>query len=172
MSAIGHEPTDATEAEDGERLMVELGAREITAIPTASFHAGICCCHVARSCEHERHGMFSSRDGIRYRRIAYDHAIGIGSFNVDVIDAHTSTTDHAQLLADLEDLTIDLRCGTHDERIVVFDDVEQFFPRKIELTIDLVSFFFQDLDTCWNDLFCDQDLLRHKNSLHVLPALR
>ena len=60
MSTIGHEPADTAEAEDGERLVIKLSAREIAAIPTAGFHAGIRCCHVTRSCEHERHGMFSS----------------------------------------------------------------------------------------------------------------
>ena len=102
--ALGHERADAAEAEDGERLLVELGAGELRALPLALLHRRVGLRDVARLREHERHRLLGGRDDVGRRRVAHDDAALGGGRDVDVVDAHAGAADDLQVRAGLDDL--------------------------------------------------------------------
>lgn len=95
---LGNKQADVTGAEDAERLVLELLARELGAIPLAFLHGRARCRGVTCGGEHERHGLLGSGHDVGERRVAHDDAALGGSLAVDVVDAHAGAADDLELV--------------------------------------------------------------------------
>ena len=81
-----------------------------------------------------------------------------GSLAVDVVDAHAGTADDLELGAGLDDLAGDRRGGTHDERIVLGNHLDEFLGRGIGLERDFVASILEHGDTSFVELLRNQYL--------------
>ena len=117
--ARGHEPADAPEAEQRERLALELDAREALALPPALAQRALGHADVAREREHQRERVLGGRDDVGLGRVADDDAGRGRRRHVDVVDADARAADHAQLGRARDQRGIDLRGRAHDERLGV-----------------------------------------------------
>ena len=82
-----HEPADAAEAEQRERLVGELDAGEALALPGAVAQRALGGADVARQREQQRERVLGGRDDVRLGRVADDDAGGRRGVHVDVVDA-------------------------------------------------------------------------------------
>ena len=115
----GHEPADAAEAEQRERLVGELDAREALALPGAVAQRALGGADVARQREQQRERVLGRRDDVRLGGVADDDARGRRGVHVDVVDADARAADHAQLGRARDQRGVDGRGRAHDERIRV-----------------------------------------------------
>ena len=96
LGAMGHELADAPEAEDPERLVEQLDARELRALPLAGDQARVRLGHVAGQREQQRHRVLGGGDDVGLRRVGDDDAALGGGGDVDVVDAHAGAADGLQ----------------------------------------------------------------------------
>ena len=81
-----------------ERLLVQLDARELRALPLAGGQRHVRLRDVAREREQQRHRVLGRGHDVRLGRVGDDDpALGRG-LDVDVVDAHAGAADHAQAL--------------------------------------------------------------------------
>ena len=95
---FGYEAPNATEAENGKRLLVELDARKAAPLPLSLPHRTVGNGNVACTRKEKRHGVLCSGDDIRGGRVADDNAVLRGGIDVDVVYAHACTSDDLQIL--------------------------------------------------------------------------
>ena len=95
----GDEPADAAEAEQRERLVGELDAREALALPGAVAQRALGRADVARQREQQRERVLGGRDDVRLGGVADDDARRGRGGDIDVVDADAGAADHAQLRA-------------------------------------------------------------------------
>ena len=159
--ALGNQATDAAQAEDGQRLLIQLAAAELAAGPLPRMHACVGLGGVARAGKHEAHGLLGGRDDIGSGGVAHDDT-GLGrSLDIDVVHAHAGTADDAQLRSRGDDLARDVRGGAHHKRIVVGDGLDKLIRGHLQLDIDLQALFRKAVQTGLRQLLGNQDLLRH-----------
>ena len=124
LGAMGHELADAPEAEDPERLVEQLDARELRALPLAGDQAGVRLGHVAGQREQQRHRVLGGGDDVGLRRVGHDDAaLGRGG-DVDVVDAHAGAADGLQARRALDDVGRELRRRADEDPVVLVDAVE------------------------------------------------
>ena len=161
QGALGNQATDAAQAEDGQRLLIQLAAAELAAGPLPRMHACVGLGGVARAGKHEAHGLLGGRDDIGSGGVAHDDT-GLGrSLDIDVVHAHAGTADDAQLRSRGDDLARDVRGGAHHKRIVVGDGLDKLIRGHLQLDIDLQALFRKAVQTGLRQLLGNQDLLRH-----------
>ena len=86
--ALGHELADLAEAEDPERLLVQLDAGELRALPRAAGQRRVRLGNVARQRQQQRHRVLGGGDHVRLRRVGDDDPALGGGIDVDVVDPH------------------------------------------------------------------------------------
>ena len=156
--ALGHQAADAAQAEDRERLLEELDAHELAALPLVRVHGGVRLGGVARAGEEEAHGLLGGGHDVRRRSVADDHAAVGGGGHIDVVDAHARAADDLEVRARLDDLARDLGARAHDEGVVAGDRLDQLLGREIEQHVDLEALLAQNLDAGIRQLVGDQHL--------------
>ena len=160
--ALGHEPADAAEAEDGERLLVELGAGEGGALPRARVHGRVGLGQAAGAGQEQRHGVLGGRDDVGGGGVADDDAALRGGLHVDVVDGHAGSPDDLEAAGRVQELRRHLGLGAHDERVVGGDGRRQGLRRQVEPHVHLIALAPQDVQTLVGDLLRDQNpLARH-----------
>ena len=82
----GHQPADAAVAEQRERLVGELDAREALALPGAVAQRALGGADVAGEREQQRERVLGGRDDVRLGGVADDDAGGRRRVHVDVVD--------------------------------------------------------------------------------------
>ena len=97
--ARGDELADAAEAEHAERLLVDLDAAELRALPLAGGQRAVRLRDVAGEREHQRDGVLGGGDDVRLRRVGDDDAALGGGLDVHVVDADARAADHPQVVA-------------------------------------------------------------------------
>lgn len=158
---LGNKQADVTGAEDAERLVLELLARELGAIPLAFLHGRARCRGVTCGGEHERHGLLGSGHDVGERRVAHDDAALGGSLAVDVVDAHAGAADDLELGPGLDDLAGDRRGRAHDERIVLGNHLDELFGRGVGLERDFVTGILEHGNAGFVELLRNQYLHDH-----------
>jgi hypothetical protein len=158
---LGDERSDAPEPDDRERLLVELGAGELAALPLARLQGSVGLRDHARLGHEQSPGVFGGRHHVGGRRVAYDDAALGGSRHVHVVDADARTADDLELARRLDHGTRRPRRRTYDERVVVADHVDELGLRQARIDVDLVG-LAQLVDAGIGDLVRDQYLHRHR----------
>ena len=125
----GHEPADAAEAEQRERLVGELDAREALALPGAVAQRALGGAHVARQRQQQRERVLGRRDDVGLRGVADDDARGRRRVHVHVVDADARAPDHAQLGRRRDQRGVDGRGRAHDQRLRVGQRGAEIGPR-------------------------------------------
>ena len=115
----GHEPADAAVAEQRERLVGELDAREALALPGAVAQRALGRADVAREREQQRERVLGGRDDVRLGGVADDDARRRRRVHVDVVDPDARAADDAQLGGARDERRVDRRGRAHDERLGV-----------------------------------------------------
>ena len=84
---LGHQGTDATEADDAEGLAVQLDAFPFRALPLAGHQGGVGLGDVAGLGQQQGHGVLGGRQDVRLGGVHHHDAASGGRFDVDVVEA-------------------------------------------------------------------------------------
>ena len=98
--AVRHPLADAAEADDPQRLALELDAGEL-AVPLPGLHRGVGLGHPAGEREEEREGVLGGRHQVGRGRVDHQDAELGGGGHVHVVDADAGAPHHLELLAGL-----------------------------------------------------------------------
>ena len=148
---------DASEAEDPERLLIQLHAGELRALPLAARQRHVRLRNVAREREQQRHRVLSRRHHVRLRRVGHDDPALGGRRHLDIVDPHAGTPDHAQVGGSLDQLGGQLCGGANQDAVVGADPLDQLLVGPVEAEID-VEVLTQQIDAGVADLLLHQDL--------------
>ena len=121
LRALRDELTDPSEAEDPERLLVDLDAAELAPLPPALDERLVGLRDVAAEGEHQRDGVLGGGDDVRLRRVRDDDPALGGGRQVDVAHANPRSPDHAHSRGALDQVAGELRSGADHDRVVVAD---------------------------------------------------
>ena len=148
---------DPTEAEDAERLPLELDATPGRALPAALLECGVRLRDVPGERHHQAHGLLGGGDDGRLRCVCDDDSPSRRGVDVDVVDAHTRASDHLQIGRSVDQLGSELRRRPDDDCVVVADDLLER-RRLVEIDVELRP---QELHSGFGDRFPDEDAHRH-----------
>ena len=96
------EHADAAEADDAERLAVQLDALPARAVPRARLEVGVGLRDVAGLREQQRDRVLGRRQHVRLRRVHHHHAAPGGGLDVDVVETDPGATDDHELAPGVE----------------------------------------------------------------------
>ena len=116
VRALGDEHADAAEADDAERLAVQLDALPLRAVPLPGLEVGVRLRHVARLREQQRERVLGRREDVRLRRVDDHHAAPRRLGDVDVVEADAGPADDDEVGARGEHLGGDLRRAADHQR--------------------------------------------------------
>ncbi len=112
---------DAPEAEDPQRLLVQLDAQELRALPAPAGQRRVRLGDVARQRQQQRHGVLGGGDRVRLRRVGdHDPALG-GGLHIDVVDPHAGTTHGSQPPRLVEQAAVEARRRADQDPLVLAD---------------------------------------------------
>ena len=121
----GDERADATEADDADRLLVELDAGVLRALPLPRAQARVRRRDVAREAQDVADRQLGGADDVGGRCVD-DHDAGRGrGLDVDVVEADPGPRDHLQLLRGGERLGVDLGRRTDEHGVRLGDRGQQ-----------------------------------------------
>ena len=89
-------PADAAEAEHAERLVGELDAAPLRALPATGDERRVRLRDVARERDEQADRVLGRRDDVRLRRVRDDDPAPCRRIDVDVVDADARAADHLQ----------------------------------------------------------------------------
>ncbi len=164
VGPLRDEHTDATEADDAERLVVQLDALPPGAVPLAGPEVAVGLRHVAGLGEQQRDGVLRRRQHVGLRRVHDHDAAAGGRLDVDVVEADAGAPDDDELVGRLEDLGGDLRGAADHERRRTPHRVEQLLGREPETDVDLEPGAAHGLEPAVGELLADQDALHRIES--------
>ncbi len=153
----GDELADAPEAEDAKRLLVQLDAGELRALPLAAGERGVSLGNVARQGKQQGHRVLGRGHNVRLRSIGDDDAAARGGLHVDVVHADTGATDHTQVLCGIDQLGRHLCRRTDQDAVVGADLLGQFLIGPVDAEVD-VEVLFEQFDARVADLLLDEHL--------------
>jgi hypothetical protein len=156
LGPLSDQLADPAEAEDSERLAVDLHPGEPLSLPFPPGQRGVRLGNIATEPEHQRHGVLRSRDDVRLRRVRHQHPSLGGGANVDVVDPDPGATDHLQALPALDQVSRDLRGRADDQRVVGGDPVRKVAVGPIGPDVD-VEVLAQQVEPGVGDLLLHQD---------------
>ena len=125
VGPLRDEHADATQADDAERLVVQLDTLPAGAVPFTGPEITICLGDVARLREQQRDGVLGRRQHVGLRRVDDHHASTRGRLDVDVVEADPRPTDHDELVGRLEHFRGDLRRAADHQCRGTADGVEE-----------------------------------------------
>ena len=116
------------EADDADRLLVELDAGVVRPLPLPLRQRGVRGRDVPGEAQDVPDRELGGRDDVRGRRVHDHHARRRGRLDVDVVEPHARACDHLELRRGGDRLGVDLRRGAHEDRVRVGDRLEQRGP--------------------------------------------
>ncbi len=119
------EYADAPEADDAERLLVELDAGVPAALPLPPRQGRMGRTDVARGGQHQCDGELGGTDDVGGRRVDDEYAVLGGRLDVDVVQADTGPGDDLEALRCGQGFPVDLRGGADQDGVDVDDGAEQ-----------------------------------------------
>src|SRR5581483_4247453 len=150
----GDEAADAPETEHAERLVGELDAAPLGALPAAVAERGVRLRDVPCERQQQAERVLGGRQGVRLGRVGDDDAAARRRVDVDVVDADTGAADHLQVRRRGDHLRGDLRRRPDDQRVVAADDLVE---RRVEVDVD-VELRAQQLDARVGDPLANENL--------------
>ena len=144
---------DAAEPEHAEHLVGELDPAPPRALPPPVDERGVRLRDVACEREQQPDRVLRCGDDVRARCVRDDDPPSRRRVDVDVVDPHARTTDHAQLRALLDQLGGELRRRADDDRVVVADHV---LERRALVDVD-VELRLQQSEPRVRDLLANQN---------------
>ncbi len=158
LRAGGDELADAAEAEHAERLLVDLDAAELRALPLVRGEAGVGLRDVARQREHQRDGVLGGGDDVGLGRVGDDDAALGGGLHVDVVDADAGAPDHAQVVGAADQVRGQLRRRADQDPVVVADALRELLVGPVDADVDRKA-LAQHVHAGVGDLLLDEDLV-------------
>jgi phosphoglycerate dehydrogenase-like enzyme len=119
------EDADPAEADDAERLLVELDAGVLRPLPLAVAQRRVCRADVPRRGEHQRNGELGGGDDVGRRRVHDHHAVLGRGLHVDVVEPDAGPRDDLEPLGSSERLGVHLGRGAHQDRVDLGDRGEE-----------------------------------------------
>ncbi len=116
VGALRDEHADATEADDAERLVVELDALPPRAVPLVVLEVAVGLGDVPCLGEQQGDRVLGRRQHVGLRRVDDHHAASRGGFDVDVVETDAGPPDDDHLVGRFEHLGRDLRRAADHER--------------------------------------------------------
>ena len=126
---VGDELADAAEPDDAERLVGQLDALPLAALPAPGDERRVGLGHVAGLGQQQRHRVLGGRDDVALRRVDDHHAAGGGGVDVDVVEADAGPTDDEEVGAGGQHLVGD-RGRRADDQGVGADDGRRAAARR------------------------------------------
>jgi hypothetical protein len=153
---VGHELADAPEAEDPERLVHELDARVLGAVPAPRDQRRMRLRHVPRQGEQQRERVLRGGDHVGLRRVGDDDPALRGGIDVHVVHADARATDGLEIGGVPEDVRRELRRRADEDAVVGADGLLELAVLPVRAHVD-VEVLAQQTDTRGPDLLRDQD---------------
>src|SRR5262249_61442758 len=94
--AVGDDASDVSQSYDTKSLVADLRAHEFGALPFAGFDGRGRGGNLTRHRHHHGDGVLGGGNTVAQRAVHYYYATARGSFEVDIVDAHPSPSDHFQ----------------------------------------------------------------------------
>ena len=165
-AALRDEHADPAQADDAERLVVQLDALPPGAVPLAGLEVAVGLRDVARLREQQRDRVLGRRQHVRLRGVHHHHAATGGGGDVDVVEADPGAADDHEVVAGLEHLGGHLRGAADDQRRRALHRVEELLGRQAEPDVDLEAGAAHGLEPALGELLADQ------HALHRVEARR
>ena len=135
--ALGNFLTNATHADDAERLVGELCAHEGITVPLAGDEAGVGGGDLAREGEHEREGVFGGAEGVARRGIHDDAADARGGVFIDVVGAYAGADDRFEAAVAFENVGGELDAAAADGAVELGEGLFKSFAFEAGASFDL-----------------------------------
>ncbi len=129
--ARGHARSDLAEADEADRLALQLGPDELRALPFPGFQRSLCLGDPAQEREEEGDRVLRRGDDVPRRSVDDEDAALRGGLHVDVVEPDARPADDAKLLSGGQELAVHLRGRAHDEGVVVADRREKGLAGKV-----------------------------------------
>ena len=143
-------------ADDADRLLEELGARERGALPGAGRERRVGCGDVTGEAQDVADRELGGRDDVGGRGV-HDHDAGArGGLDVDVVEAHAGTGDHLQRGRRGDRLCVHLRRGADEDHVRLREGREERGAVGAVHVTDL-EVGAEGLDRGGGQFFSDQD---------------
>ena len=162
--ALRDELADPSEADDAERLLGELDAFPLGALPAARLEGGVGLGHVAGLRQDQRHRVLGRRDHVRLRRVDDHDPVAGSCFDIDVVEADAGSADHDHAHAGRQHIRGDIGGRTDDQGVCAAHRIEQLLGGKPLAHVDLVAGRPEAFETRVGDLLGYQDA-GHSTSL-------
>ena len=146
---------DPAEAEDPKRLLVQLDAGELRALPLAGGQRRVGLRDVARQRQQQRHRVLGGGHDVGLRRVGDDDPALGGGLDVDVVDADPGAPNRAQAGRLLDQLGGQLGCRADQDAVVLADPLRELLVAPIDAEVD-VEVLAQQLDAGVADLLLDE----------------
>ena len=163
LRALGDELADPAEPQDAERLVHELDAGVLRAVPAPGDERRMGLRDVPGQREQQRHRVLGRGDDVRLRGVGDDDAALGRLGNVDVVDPDAGTADRLELLGVRERLGVELRRRADQDPGVAADPLEQLLAGPVEPGVDVEAGVAQQRDPRVADVLGDEHL-RHAAS--------
>ncbi len=137
VRALGDENADAPEADDAERLAVQLDAFPLRAIPRAVLQVGVRLRHVARLRQQQCERVLGRGEDVRLRRVHDHDAAASGLGDVDVVEPDPRSSDHHEIGRGFEHRRRHLGCAADHQRVRALDRRQELLRREIGLDVDV-----------------------------------
>jgi hypothetical protein len=161
VAALGDHHADTAQADDAERLAVQLDALPSGTVPAAIAQVAVGLRDVAGLGEQERDRVLGRRQHIRLRCVDDHHAPARGCGDIHVVEADAGPSDHDEVGGGGEYVLRHRRGAAHDQRGRVVDRLEQLIGIEVETFIDVEARTLERLDPARCDLLGDEDTRRH-----------
>src|SRR5436309_1428107 len=137
LRSVRHQLTDAAEAEDPERLLVQLNAREARALPAPARQRRVRLRDVARERQQQGHGVLGRGHDVGLRRVGDDDPTLGRGVDIDVVHAHTGSSDDAQRVRTLDQLAGQLGGRADHDPLELADPLSELLLVPVEPQLDL-----------------------------------
>ena len=156
--ALRHQLADPAEAEHAERLVVQLDAAELRALPRAAGERRVRLRHLARQRQEQRERVLGRGDHVRLRRVRDDHAALRGGVDVDVVHPHAGAAHGLESLGAAQQVRVELGRGADQDAVELADPALELLLVPVEAELDLETGVAQELHARLADLLLDEDL--------------
>jgi len=158
VAFLGDLLADAAEADDAQRLPVELRAEIVALGPLAVLEAAVGLRDRARRGEDHADGVLGGRTDVRIRRVGDDDAVVGCRVDVDVVDADAGASDDDHVLGRVEHSLVHVGAGADDQRVGVRHGLEECVALHVVGRLHLVARLAERLDTLVRDRVGDEYL--------------
>ena len=134
---LSHELPDLPEAEDPERLLVQLDAGELRPLPLAADQRRVGLRHVARERQQQRHRVLGRGDHVRLRRVGDDDPALGGGVDIDVVHPDAGPANGPEPAGPRDQRRVELRRRPDQNPVVFADPLLELLARPPDPELDV-----------------------------------